>query len=846
MTLFRYLALALLIFCLVTTTLPVIGQNNIEVATQNLALENLSKLEQGQNWYNKGILGEAVRIWVTAAQEFAQQGNIPSQVTTLNYLAIAYQDLGEWEKAENAISSALALLSNLDNSLLHAQLLNTQGSLQLHTGKAELALKTWQQAETIYRSLADEQGLFLCQLNQAQALQNLGFYRRAHATLGQINADLDTLPESSFKAQSLRSLGMTLQRLGDSQQSQTILSKSLAIAQQLQDQDQISETLVQIGNTAKYRGEIESAINLYQQATITANNPRTKLEAQLNQLPLLIKTENREAVLVLIEQITTNINNIPTSRTSVYARVNLAESLIQSSVTNAVTSYQNIAQILAKAVEQAKQLQDFRAQTYAIGELGHLYEQTKQYDHALQLTKQALLLAQNIQAQEIAVAWQWQQGRIFKQQGKIAEAIAFYQQATTNLEFLRYDLVAVNPDIQFDYREQVEPVYRQLVQLLLQNVDQLPEKTKQQHLKSARKTIEALQLRELENFFREACITSKPQPIEQIDSTAAVIYPIVFKQSIEVIISLPGQPLIHHTKKLNSKTTTKVFQELRQSLNPAFPPSDILPPAQQVYDWLIRPAQAQLAANEIKTLVFVLDDFLRSIPMSVLHDGEKYIIENYNIAITPGLQLLPSRPLATGKITTLTAGLSESRQGFPPLPAVETEIKEIASVLPTQILFNQIFTRLNFQSEVETEPFTIVHLATHGQFSSTAEQTFVLTWEDRINVKDLDRILRIRNDGKPIELLVLSACQTAKGDNRAELGLAGVAIRSGARSTLATLWSVQDQSTAQLMTQFYRFLTQPNTTKVEALRQAQLSLLKSQQYNHPYYWSPFILVGNWQ
>ena len=141
----------------------------------------------------------------------------------------------------------------------------------------------------------------------------------------------------------------------------------------------------------------------------------------------------------------------------------------------------------------------------------------------------------------------------------------------------------------------------------------------------------------------------------------------------------------------------------------------------------------------------------------------------------------------------------------------------------------------------------MVHLATHGQFSSKLSDTFLLTWDDRLTIEGLRNLLKSRSESSatPIELLVLSACQTAEGDQRATLGLAGLAVRSGARSTLATLWSVNDNSTADLMTEFYRSLTQQNMSKAESLRQAQLKLLKNPDFQHPFYWSPFILIGNW-
>jgi CHAT domain-containing protein len=269
--------------------------------------------------------------------------------------------------------------------------------------------------------------------------------------------------------------------------------------------------------------------------------------------------------------------------------------------------------------------------------------------------------------------------------------------------------------------------------------------------------------------------------------------------------------------------------------------------SQQVYDWLIRPVETLLAESEVKTLVFVPDGSLRNLPMAALYDGKQYLVEKYSIALSQGLQLLQPRSLIREQLKALTAGLTESRQGFPALPGVASELNQIASEVRSELLLNQQFTKKILEDQIQTTSFPIIHLATHGQFSSKAEETFLLTWDGRIDVKDLDRLLRTREreNINPIELLVLSACQTATGDKRATLGLAGLAVRSGARSTLATLWSVEDRSTARLMTEFYRELTQTEVSKAEALRQAQLTLLKKSNYQHPFYWAPFILIGNW-
>ena len=170
-------------------------------------------------------------------------------------------------------------------------------------------------------------------------------------------------------------------------------------------------------------------------------------------------------------------------------------------------------------------------------------------------------------------------------------------------------------------------------------------------------------------------------------------------------------------------------------------------------------------------------------------------------------------------------------------------------------MLNQDFTESSLQQKPPQESdFPVVHLATHGQFGSTSDQTFILSGAEEgnplINVNQFDNLLRVGNlrRSQPIELLVLSACNTAEGDSQAILGLAGVAVRAGARSTIATLWGANDEATANLMGKFYQNLAaDTQVSKAKALRQAQLALLAEEdsQYRHPYYWAPFVLIGNW-
>ncbi|MBH8572233.1 CHAT domain-containing protein [Nostocaceae cyanobacterium CENA369] len=813
--------------------------------------------QQGKNLYAAEQFNQASLVFEQALIAFQAEGDKLRQAMTLSNLSLTYQQLGQWSKASQAIRNAIASLHAQSLNLLQtgphsqrqilAQALDIQGRLQLAQGKAESALNTWQQAAAIYAKIDDKTGLIRSRINSTQALQTLGNYRQAQKTLTEINQNLQNQPDSTLKATGLRSLGNVLRVVGDLEQSRKILQQSLEVATriQLQSPQVISETWLSLGNTATAQQDTPAALNYYQRAAATSTST-TRIQAELNQLRLLLDDNQLNAAQALVSQIQAQIPNLPASRKAIYARINFAQSLMKLKA-KGVDGYElkQIAQLVAIAVQQAKDLQDQRSVAYALGNLAGLYEHTQQYGSAQDLTQQALVISQAINVPDITYRWQWQLGRLLKARGDIKGAIAAYSESVKILQSLRNDLVAINPEVQFSFRDEVEPIYRQLVNLLLQS------QPSQDNLVQARAVIESLQLAELDNFFRVACLEGRPVQIDSVidrqDPTAAVIYPIILADKLEVILKLPQQPLRHYKTSISASEVERIVDQLRQEAIKPYTLRQTQLLSKQIYNWLLQPAQKYLAQSQIKTLVFVLDGSLRNIPMAVLYDGQQYLIEKYAIALTPGLQLLAPKSLSQQKIKALTAGITEARQGFSPLSNVALELNQIKSELPTTVLLNQKFTSETFQKEINSVPFTVVHLATHGQFSSKVDETFILTWDGRINVNQLDTLLRIRNTEKPnaIELLVLSACQTAAGDKRATLGLAGIAVRAGARSTLASLWNLDDESTAELMSQFYRELTSKQLTKAEALRQAQLALLKNPKYQHPIFWAPYVLVGNW-
>jgi len=863
----RKAILLFLISCLLAVAIP-------PVVAQIQSPPAVHLIRQARTLWEEKRFSEAVPLLQQAAVQFEKTGENLDRATALSNLAATYGQLALWEQAEQAVNSSLSVVrtepKTAEQQRILAETLNIQGQLQLERGLTQDAIDNFYSSAKIFEQIDRKNQLFQVQINQSRAWETLGLYPRACKILltslmlenqncAVSTADLATLknqPISAEKVRAVHALGRVLRVLGQLESSQDLLLEALTAAQKLGIKQEEAAIYLNLGNTARAKSnkpglsarqqtELEgSALEYYDRsAAITVATP-LQIQAKLNKLSLLVDRQNWSEAEVLWRSIEPQTAQLESNRAGLYAQINLAQSLMKLAQSPAKTlSLSDIDKMLDRSFEPANSLGDKRIQAYILAARGKLSELQQQHQRAESLTNQALSLAPAFESPDIAYQLLWQIGRIRKAQGNTEGAIAQYTQAVNVLSSLRGDLVTVNPEVQFSFRESAEPVYRELVGLLL--AEESPSQAK---LKLARQTVESLQLAELDNFFRDACADAKPQSIEQIDPAAAVIYPIILSDRLEVILSIPGKPLRRYTTKKSQAELETAFRLAKNAIRPAAFPRDRLPPVQQVYDWLIRPAEADLTASGIKTLVFVLDGYLRNLPMAVLHDGEKFLLEKYSIALAPGLQLLTPKPLSQVKLRVLTAALSEARQGFSALPGVKREIQQISAQMPATDLLNEDFVSGRLRDRIKSLSYPIVHLATHGQFSSNAADTFIVTWDEKVNVKEFDRLLRSRtgDNQQPIELLVLSACETASGDNRAALGLAGAAIRSGARSTVATLWQVNDESTAIFMTEFYRLLAASKTSKAEALRNAQLTLLQNPEYKNPYYWAPFILVGNWQ
>lgn len=895
----RVIILALL--ALVTTLgVPVLSAQQVEGTSQDSsqAANAYLLMQQGIEVYNAERFSEAVGVWQQAETVFATQRDSLNQALVLRYLSLAYQHLGQWSEAEGAIAHSLKLLDTnkgIPDTQAYlevfAKALNTQGRLQAAKGQWSEAVETWNRAAATYKKAGNDTGVIGSLINQAEALQALGLSSQAERQLLQVEQILLQQSDPDLKATGLQNLGQAHRQVGNLKKSREILQKSWAVAKEFQLSSAESSVLLELGNTERAlanravaigkeedeQKHNQAAIAFYQQA---ANSSSFRLQAPLNLLSLLVETGKRSQAAKLQSTIQKSIASLPPSRANIYARLNFARSLTclqfdidtetnscigrdrqkklkelpskQSAATNS-PSAQKIAQMLGIAVQQARSLKDQTAESYALGQMGGLYELTKQLSAAQDLTQQALLLADEIQSPDIRYRWEWQLGRVWEKQGHRKRAIAAYEEAVKTLKSVRSNLLSIDSDVQFSFRDNVEPIHRKLVDLLLKTGGN--SEPSQADLKEAIEIIDSLQLAELENFLN--CNLSQTvqlnQDVDKADKKAVLIYPIILEDRLEIIAKFPGQLLKHHVTFVKRVDVEKTAIDLRESILRRNYPEVVIEKATQLYKWLISPLEQDLEkSSEVKTLVFVLDGVLRNIPMSVLYDDKQkeYLMQkSYTLALVPGLQLFDLRPLQRERLKVLTAGISEQREvegrKFKELPNVPEELQQIGNIVSSKPLLNPKFTQVNLQQQMNTKTFSAVHIATHGKFSSDPEETFILAYNQLVKSKDLNNLLRINNQSssRPIELLVLSACETAEGDNRATLGLAGIAVRAGVRSTLATLWQVSDRSTSELMAQFYKELTKPEVTKAEALHRAQLELFK--QYKAPYNWAPYVLVGNW-
>jgi len=506
---------------------------------------------------------------------------------------------------------------------------------------------------------------------------------------------------------------------------------------------------------------------------------------------------------------------------------------------------------LDAARSSARERGDAVSESWALGTLGRLYEVRGRTGDALAITRRAILLAEQGGAPEALYRWQGQIGRLNAAEGKTCEALDSYRAAVVTIGTIREELLR-SYGAGVSFRNDVSPIYVGLADLLLRTPAGSCKDDKGQPpgtdtlALEARETVEQLKKEELRDYFRDECVDQLAKEVKPVDRwpRTAVIYPVILPDRLEILITLESS-VLRKTVPRDEATLAAEVRQLRLGLETKTT-REYLEHAQRMYDLLVRPWISDLEPQGVDTLVFVPDGPLRTIPMAALHDGEKFLIERYAVAVTPGLQLTDPRPLTREAPHVLLAGVSKSIRDFPALPSVPGELEGIQSQVGGDLLLDEAFQSARVEQELAERDFNIVHVASHANFGAESADSGVQAYDRALSFDEIGKLVGFKRfSEQPIELLALSACETAQGSDRAALGLAGLAVKAGARSALGTLWSVNDASTSELMQRFYEALGSPEVSKAEALRSAQRSLLADGTHRHPYYWSPFLLINNW-
>jgi CHAT domain-containing protein len=660
-----------------------------------------------------------------------------------------------------------------------------------------------------------------------------------------------------------------------------------------------AKVAVDLGNLAFSRGNNELAQRYFDEAVkLAGNDLRARLPASLNRARLLPDAERRVALGALFGDITGIAE--PAARARLY--LNLGFQARQLVPEGLELAYRSVAEArkLVPQLDKRLALETFDA-------LAQLYEDQDRRQEALRLTQSALEHANTGAAsdEDILLRLEWRKGRIAQRDGRRRDALAAYQLAAHHLETIRQDLPIEYEDGRSSFRETLQPVLNGLVDLLLAGLDDVPEQQRATPLRAAINALELTRQSEMQDFLGDRCAVDgvRTDTPGTIPAHTAIIYPVLLPDRLELLMEADGV-IVRRTVKVGGAQIAQRAKTFARALS-RFNSDGYLPAARELYDWVLRPFEDEFTQRKTQTVVVVSDGPLRLIPFGALHDGKQFAIERFAFSTVTGMSMTSTLAPAKNQSGTLLAGMAvpgpvvdqlataqtntmlasndnaddaPTQRGAPlirsarlralerglgtstslaqrtqslreslSLPGVQQEMQELGAVMPNTSLVDQNFTLARFTKEISSGDYRIVHIASHGVFGGSASSSYIMTYDQVLTMDRLESLLRGKQAGAaPIELLTLSACETAEGNERAPLGISGAAIKAKAQSVIGTLWPVGDEAARKVMGTFYAGLVKKNYSKAEALQRAQKEVLADKALAHPFYWAPFALIGNWR
>jgi len=663
-----------------------------------------------------------------------------------------------------------------------------------------------------------------------------------------------------------------------------------------------------LANLAALQGSQGEAQRYYDEAlALGAANPQIRFAVRLNQARLL-GPDARLAAFAELAQELARLPDSPAKARWQINLGQQARTIGNSGAARAYAQL-NDARRYAAAAGPSATTEVQRLHAEALDGLAQLYEDGKRHDEAMALTRAALAQTATLPpgaAGDLAVQLEWRQARLLRTLKQPAASLAAYQRAVRQVEAVRQDIPIDDESGVSSFRAMLEPLYLGLVESLLDAAATAQPAERAGQLREAVDTVELLRQSELQDYLGDRCEVDavKGGTATVIPRGTAVLYPVVLADRLELLVET-ATGISRFRSEAGAQAVREAATTFAGQLRNGT--ADYLATSRQLYDWVLRPLEPALAAQGIDTLVVVPDGALRLVAMGAFNDGQKFAIEKYAIATATGMTMTNTTAPGNRARGVLLAGMSDpgpvvdklsattvakligpqaaegpDQRGLAStrsvrslgasrvtrsaaetvldsvvrtralrdalaLPGVDQEMAAISSIVPARRMLNQPFTVDGFRRAAESGNYSIIHVASHGIFGGSADASYILAYDDLLTLDGLQSLLRSdpfrRN---PVELLSLSACETAEGDERSPLGISGAAMRARAKAVMGSLWPVADDAAVRLMQRFYVGLTQQDhISKAQALQRSQVALLQTPDFAHPFFWAPFILIGNW-
>ncbi|MDR4467751.1 MAG: CHAT domain-containing protein [Nitrospira sp.] len=708
----------------------------------------------------------------------------------------------------------------------------------------------------------------------AYALQQDGQIRQAHQHLEDALKLSDQLGDDAQKATIFGQMGNGAMVLNKSDAAVAYLKEALRLAKNAKNPALEASLLNDLGNALTVDRQLTEAIQVFPTSSALAEQtgqPALALTALVNLATAHNKNFSSQEAHHTLDKASSKAQSLRDSYAKAYGYLNIGLGYRDLLPAAEVSASKRISAPTAKsessliqkartsfqqAVKVAEHLGDARAVAYAKGYIGSLLEREHNYTEALKWTREAVFAAQKGTASDSLYQWQWQTARLLKAMGNVDNAMSAYERAVEVFQPIRRESLEGYQHRHHSFKDSVAPLFVEFHDVHLRRAAQSQDdKEVQALLIKVRNAAESSRIAELQDYYRDECVDNArltDAGNKDIPEETAVIYPIILPDRLELLLQTADNKLQRFEVPIKAEQLTEQVNEFRAAIEKptSFYEKEI--DAATLYDSLLKPLRTELTNHSIHTLVFVPDGPLRTIPIGALYDkaSKQYAIDQYAITVTPSMELTDTRSVNLAKANVLSMGLTVA-QGteFPALKKVELEVRTLTTLYDGRLLLDGEYLVPTVEQELNKQEVSIVHFATHGKLEDDVSKSFLLTYEkdERISMDRLSGLVGLlRHRLVPLELLTLSACETAAGDDRAALGLAGVAVKAGARSALATLWQVDDEATSELVLEFYRQVKTEATSKADALQQAQLKIKRTQGHEHPNFWAPFLLIGNWR